>query len=236
MNEITRKEILDAYKDLRVADVRDGMDTLMMHAYGSMSPNIRPIFRIRAFGIAKTVRYVPFEGKMPYIEPDKYWRWVKRYYRKICHYKWMGQVKEGDFIVIDQSGVDVGLMGSESSLVGMRLGARGYVSNGGVRDTDEIIIQKVPFWSAMISQTMVQGRLQYDSCDIPVSVGGVTVNPGDIIVADGDGVIVVPRESALEVARYGHEEHERDKKSRRAVYKSLGMEPDDTILKREERG
>ena len=54
MSEITRKELLDAYEDLRVADVRDGMDTLMMHGYGSMNPNIRPIFRIRAFGIAKT--------------------------------------------------------------------------------------------------------------------------------------------------------------------------------------
>ena len=229
MNEKTRKELLVAYEDLRVADVRDGMDTLMMHAYGSMKPNIRPVFRIRAFGIAKTVRYVPFEGGIPHVESDDYMRWARKYYRKICHYNWMGQIKEGDFIVIDASGVDAGLMGSENSLIGMSLGARGYVSNGGVRDTDEIIIQKVPFWSAMISQSMVQGRLQYDSCDIPVSVGSVTVNPGDMIVADGDGVIVVPQEIALNVAQHAHAEHERDKKSRRAIYKSLDMKPDDTL-------
>lgn len=231
MDKVRRKELLNAYEDLRVADVRDGMDTLMLHNFGSMNPNIRPVNPppIRAFGIAKTVRYLPFEGEIPHIEPDKYMRWAGKYYRRICGYKWMGTIQEGDFIVIDASGVNAGLMGSENSLIGIRLGVRGYVSNGGVRDTDEIIIQKVPFWSAIISQSMVQGRLQYDTCDIPVSVGGVTIHPGDIIVADNDGVIVVPQKIALKVAHYAHEEHHRDKKSRRAIYKGLDMEPDDTV-------
>jgi regulator of RNase E activity RraA len=229
MDNLKRKELLEVYEDLRVADVRDGMDTLMLHHYGSMKPKIRPIWRTRTFGIAKTVRYLPYEGEIPNIEPDKYMKWARKYYRKVCHYKWMGTIQEGDFIVIDASGVDAGLMGSENGLIGIRLGARGYVSNGGVRDTDEIILQKVPFWSAIISQTMVQGRLQYDSCDITISVGGVTVNPGDMVVADGDGVIVVPQDIALKVAYYAHEEHDRDKKSRRAIYKSLGMEPDETV-------
>jgi regulator of RNase E activity RraA len=231
MDKVKRKELLDAYEDLRVADVRDGMDTLMLHNFGSMNPNIRPVNPppIRAFGIAKTVRYLPFEGKIPYIEPDKYMKWAKKYYRRVCSYKWMGSIQEGDFIVIDANGVNAGLMGSENSLAGIGLGVHGYVSNGGVRDTDEIIIQKVPFWSAIISQSMVQGRLQYDSCDIPVSVGGVTVHPGDMIIADNDGVIVVPQKIALRVAHYAHEEHQRDKKRRGAIYKGLNMEPDDTI-------
>lgn len=229
MDKTKREELLKAYEDLRVADVRDGMDTLMLHNYGSMGPNIRPIWRTRAFGIAKTVRYLPYEGEIPYIEPDKYMKWARKYYRKVCSYRWMATIQEGDFIVIDASGVDAGLMGSENSLIGIRLGACGYVSNGGVRDTDEIILQKVPFWSAIISQSMVQGRLQYESCDIAISVGGITVNPGDMVMADGDGVIVVPQEIALKVAHYAHAEHERDKKSRRAIYQSLGMEPDDTV-------
>jgi 4-hydroxy-4-methyl-2-oxoglutarate aldolase len=231
MDKQSRKELLEAYEDLRVADVRDGMDTLMLHHFGSMDLTIRPVNPppIRAFGIAKTVRYLPFKGEIPNIEPDKYMRWARKYYRKICTYHWMGTIQEGDFIIIDASGVNCGLMGSENSLIGIRLGARGYVSNGGVRDTDEIIIQKVPFWSAIISQSMVQGRLQYDTSDIPISVGGVTVNPGDIIIADNDGVIVVPQDIALKVAYYAHEEHERDKKSRRSIYEGLRMEPDSTV-------
>ena len=38
-----------------------------------------------------------------------------------------------------------------------------YVTNGGMRDTDELILQKIPFWSFMISQSMVQGRLRFDA-------------------------------------------------------------------------
>jgi regulator of RNase E activity RraA len=220
---------LDAYKDLRVADVRDGMDTLLLHNYGSMDPNIRPLFRTRAFGIAKTVRYLPYMGGIPNIEPDKYMRWANKYYREVCTYFWMAEIQEGDFIVIDTNDVNCGLMGSENSLTGIMKGARGYVTNGGVRDTDEVILEKIPFWSAMISQSMVQGRLQYDTCNIPVSVGGVTVYPEDIVVADGDGVIVVPQRIALQVAKYAHAEHKRDKKVRRAHYEALSMKPDDTI-------
>ena len=120
-------------------------------------------------------------------------------------------------------------MGSENGLHCISRGARGLVTNGGVRDTDELILTKVPFLSASIAQTMVQGRLQYDAKDVTVSVDGVRVNPGDMVVADGDGVIVVPQEITEDVGRYAHEEHERDKKNRRRHYEALGMEPDDTL-------
>lgn len=224
-----RDELLRLFGDLRVADVRDGMDTMMLHHGGTMSPDIRPLFRTRAFGIAKTVRYVPYGGTIPQLSPQEYWKWVGEYYREICPYPWMKTVQEGDFVVIDQCGVNAGLMGSENTLGGIRNGARGYVSNGGVRDTDEIILQQVPFWSRMVSQSMVQGRLQYDAMDVPVNVGGVTVNPGDMIVADGDGVLVVPQGVAADVARYAHEEHDRDKKHRRQHYEALGRELDETV-------
>jgi regulator of RNase E activity RraA len=76
---------------------------------------------------------------------------------------------------------------------------------------------------------MVQGRLRFDAKDVPVSVGGVTVHPGDIVVADGDGVIVVPRAMARDVAKYGGEEHTRDKVVRRKLYEALGRPLDDSV-------
>ena len=224
-----RREVLAAYEDLRVADVRDGLDTMMMHRAGSMSPAIRPVWRTRAFGIARTVRYLPYDGEIPRMSPEEYWRWVGEYYRDVCPYPWIAEIEEGDFAVIDQSGVDAGLMGSANTLAGVQNGVRGYVTNGGVRDTDEIILQQVPFWSAFCSQSMVQGRLRYDAHDVPVCVGGVTVCPGDVVVADGDGVIVVPRPIALDVARHAHAEHDRDKTSRRKHYDALGIAPDGTV-------
>lgn len=224
-----REELLRLFSDLRVADVRDGMDTMLLHHVGTMSPSIRPLYRTRMCGIAKTARHLPYSGTIPSMTPAEYWKWVGEYYAKINPYPWMDDIQPGDFIVIDQSDQNVGLMGSNNSLAGIKAGARGYVSNGGVRDTDELILEQVPFWSAMVSQPMVQGRLVYDAKDIPVSVGGVLVTPGDIVVADGDGVIVVPRNVAREVARYGGEEHARDKVGRRRLYEALGRPPDGTV-------
>ena len=225
-----RDELLELYKDLRVADVRDGMDWNMMHHYGSMSPNIRPLWRTRAVGIARTARYLPYEETIPTMAPEEYSKWSSWYYKNVCTYPWIKAIESGDFIVIDQSGGDVGLMGSNNSLAGVRNGAVGYVINGGMRDTDELILERVPFWSPFVSQSMVQGRLRFDAMDISVSVGGVHVHPGDVVVADGDGVIVVPHKMAFDVAKYAHQELANDKVGRRKLYEALGMELDETVL------
>jgi regulator of RNase E activity RraA len=224
-----RQELLELYGDLRVADVRDGMDWMMMHHYGTLSADIRPIFRTRAVGIARTARYLPFEGPMPAMTPEQYTEWSGWYYGQVCTYPWIDEIQPGDFVVIDQSGVDAGLMGSNNTLAGVKNGARGYLSNGGVRDTDELTLQRIPFWSRFVSQKMVQGRLRFDAKDIPVALGGVPVRPGDVVVADGDGVIVVPRVIAFDVARYAHRQLVSDKQSRRALYEQLGMPPDDSV-------
>jgi regulator of RNase E activity RraA len=79
----------------------------------------------------------------------------------------------------------------------------------------EVIMQKIPVWSYFVSQKMDQVRAQFDAKDIPIAIGGVTVNPGDIIVADGDGVIVVPRKIAKDVAKYAHKELYSDKEKRK---------------------
>jgi len=226
-----REELLEAYKILRVADVRDGMDTLLLHRTGTMSPDVRPIWRTRAMGIARTVLCVPYTGdELPKdMSPDQYMKWSDRYYQEVCPYPWINEIEPGDFIVIDQSGVDAGLMGSNNTLAGIRHGARGYVSNGGVRDTDELILQKVPFWSVFISQKMVQCRLAYKAHNLPVTVSGVLVNPGDVVVADGDGVIVVPQEAAQDVAFYALAERRRDMRERRNHYSALGLPMDETV-------
>ena len=224
-----RSELLDLYADLRVADVRDGMDWMMRHNYGSMIPEIRPLWRTRAVGIAKTVRYLPYQGEVPKMSPKEYTKWSGWYYREVCPYPWMADIEPGDFCVIDQSGVDAGLMGSNNAMDGIIKGATGFVTNGGVRDTDEVILEKIPFWSRMVSQGMVQGRLQFDAYDIPVEVGGVLVHPGDVVVADGDGVIVVPQDIAEDVATYAHQELGNDKVSRRQKYEELGLELDETV-------
>ena len=77
---------------------------------------------------------------------------------------------------------------------------------------------------------MDQGRIQYDARDVPVAVGGVTVRPGDVVVADGDGVVVVPQRMALDVAKYAWQELKGDKAVRRKMYEEQNRELDNTVL------
>ena len=229
MNIAEREQLLYMYRDLRVADVRDGMDWMMLHSQGSMSVDIRPLWRTRAVGIARTARYIAYQGAIPKMTPQEYTQWQGWYYGNVCTYPWVEEIEPGDFVVLDQGGVNAGLCGSNNTLDCVKRGVSGFVTNSGVRDTDEIILQKIPFWSKFCSQAMVQGRLQYDDRNIPVEVGGVMVSTGDIIVADGDGVIVVPQQYAFDVAREAQHEFASDKVARRQKYQALGMELDDTV-------
>ncbi len=225
-----RSRILNDYKDIRVCDVRDAMDALGYFHYGTIEEAIRPLYRTRAYGIAKTVRYLPFRGPVPRLSPREYRdEYSGMYYNSICTYPWTDGIEEGDFVVIDQSNTSVGLIGSENGLACLNKGMSGILTNGGIRDTDELIIEEVPIWHRHIAQTMVQVRLEFDAMEIPVAIGGVQIRPGDVIIADGDGVIAVPGEIALDVATYAREEHEQDKKARRKHYDSAGIEYDTTV-------
>ncbi|TVY11228.1 RraA family protein [Paenibacillus cremeus] len=230
MSQDEKQTLLELYKDLRVADVRDGMDWNMMHHYGTVHHEIRPLYRTRAVGIAQTSRYIPYQQDIPKMSPDEYTEWVKWYYATLTSNPGMKATEPGDFVVVDQSGVDVGILGSNNSLAYYAKGAVGFITNGGVRDTDELILQKVPVWSKFISQKMNQGRIQFDANDVPVNIGGVVVHSGDVVVADGDGVIVVPRQMALEVGKYAHQELKADKAGRRRIYEAMGRELDPTVI------
>jgi 4-hydroxy-4-methyl-2-oxoglutarate aldolase len=226
-----RTELLELFGPLRVADVSDGMDWNMLHDIGLVSHDIRPVWRpVRFCGFAKTVRYVPTNRKVPTMAPEEYSDFVREWYRDICRYPFGDLLQPGDVLCVDASNLDVGLLGSNNVLSYMEKGIAGVVTNGGCRDTDEIILQKCPVFSRFISRTMVQARLEFSDMMNPVDIGGVLVRPNDVVVADGDGVIVVPLEKAYDVARYAHQELSGDKKGRRQLYQAMGMPLDDTVL------
>ena len=92
-------------------------------------------------------------------------------------------------------------IGSSNILSWKKLGMVGLVTSGGLADTDEIIYHKVPVWFRRYARGFRPGRNELESVNRPVTIGGVLVRPGDVVVADGDGVVVVPRERAEEVAK-----------------------------------
>ncbi|MFP4662187.1 MAG: RraA family protein [Halanaerobiales bacterium] len=225
-----KKKILEMYKDFRVTDVRDGLDWCGYHHYGTIDHEIKPLWRTKAIGFARTARYLPYEGPAPTVTGDEYTEWSNWYYGNVCTDNWSKDVEEGDFICLDVCGIDVGLLGSNNTLDNMNKGAVGFLTNGGgIRDTDECILQKVPVWSKFISQPMDQARIRYYEKDIPIAIGGVAIYPNDLIVADGDGVVVVPNKLIYDVYKYAYQEMKGDKISRRQLYIEAGLELDETV-------
>jgi len=105
----------------------------------------------------------------------------------------------------------------------------GVVTDATARDTDEIAAEKAPLYFKRPGRGIRPGRNEIESVNRPIECGGVLVMPGDVVVADGDGVIVVPRARAKEVADYARATLEGDKAGRRSLYQQLGLPSDDSV-------
>ncbi len=236
---LSDRDILKLYGGLRVADVSDGMDYIGLHDQGLMDQSIESLWKdVENFhhifrGIALTVRYVPTNRQFPSnLRGQEYEKWRDEWYTNISGEPFIDSIKAGNVIVIDNAGHnDVGTVGSNNSLIWKTKGAVGIVSNGGVRDNDEIIKEQIPLYMNIANRGrgIRPGRNELQSVNEPVVIGGVLVNPGDVIVADGDGVIVVPRKHAEEVAKAAHEVLKVDKAARKRLYEQLGIPYDFTV-------
>jgi regulator of RNase E activity RraA len=231
------KKILALFDGLRVADVSDGMDKAGLHSTGLMSADIRPLwkdtvnFSHRFIGIAVTARYVPTQlppaGKM---NPQDFDKWEGQWYSQKSSEPFVQLLREGSALVIEEAGQqDVGSIGSNNILTWKARGMVGVVTSNTARDTDEIIAQKVPLYFRRPGRGIRPGRNEIESVNRPVVCGGVLVKPGDVIVADGDGVIVVPRARAEEVAKYAQQVIEKDKAARTRLYEKLGLPKDKSV-------
>lgn len=197
------KRVLDEYKYLRVADVSDGMDVVGLQDIGLVNPEIHALwkdtenFTHRIAGIAVTARYVPTNRREPKMDNKT----INQWYSTVTSEAFMKVLTPGSVLVIDaMEDGESRSIGSSNIMSWKKLGMVGLVTSGGLADTDEIIAEKVPTYFRRLARGIRPGRNELESVNRPVTVGGVLVRPGDVIVADGDGVVVVPRERALEVA------------------------------------
>jgi regulator of RNase E activity RraA len=229
-------KILELYKNLRVADVSDGMDMVGLPGTGLVNPEIHPdwvdlkdfkhVFR----GIAVTVRYVPTQRPALPEKLTDFSTWESNFYNTISTEAFTQLIKPGTAIVIDDvEDMDIGSIGSNNILNWYRLGAAGVVTDAGARDTDEVGLEGVPLYLRHKGRGIRPGRNEIESVNRPVTIGGVLVCPGDVVVADGDGVVVVPRAVAEEVAKYANEILVNDKVGRKSLYENLGRPLDKTV-------
>jgi regulator of RNase E activity RraA len=230
-------KLLALFDGLRVADVTDGMDAVGLPNVGLMDPEVRPLwkdtleFTHRFIGIAVTARYVPTQraqaGKRPVEEYD---RWSGEWYDTLSPEPFQDLLRPGSALVIDDAErADVGSIGSNNILAWKSRGMVGVVTDATARDTDEIVTEKVPLYFRRPGRGIRPGRNEIESVNRPIVCGGVLVVPGDVIVADGDGVLVVPRAVAADVARYAKRILEGDKDGRRKLYEKLGLPKDKSV-------
>jgi regulator of RNase E activity RraA len=231
------RKLLALFEGLRVADATDGMDAVGLPNVGLMDPEIRPVwkdaknYRHRFVGIAVTARYVPTSraraGTLPVPQYDD---WAGNWYDKLSPEPFEAVLRKGSALVIDDAErADVGSIGSYNILSWKLHGAVGVVTDQTARDLDEIETEAVPLYFRRPGRGIRPGRNEIESVNRPVVCGGVLVVPGDVVVADGDGVLVVPRAHAEAVARYARKVIEGDKDGRRELYRKLGLPADPSV-------
>jgi len=119
----------------------------------------------------------------------------------IVHYA-LGQLRPGDVLVVDRAGDGRhAAVGGGVAFAARAAGAKGIVIDGVCTDIGEIRDYQVPVWSRGLSTVTTKRLFQQGEFCVPVSCGGVAVHPGDAILADENGVLVLPPAAIVEAAR-----------------------------------
>lgn len=220
------------YKFLRVVDVVDAMDGIGYFNIGLMSPELRPLWSgMRFFGEAVTIRCVPANKPMWKLDTTEdivaaHGRWFEKHPQA----RLPGDLKPGHVIVMDSGGgQEVGFWGSENSMGAVVNGAVGIVTDGYCRDTAEVEAQRTPIVARRRGRTIIPGRIEAIETQTTIACGGAQVQPGDIVGADDDGVVVVPKAVAHEVAVHARAILLSDMRARRKHYEQLGMSADSSV-------
>lgn len=204
MNDIQRPDpkLVDQARDVARCYSASCVFADVQQRGGVMHSGIKPIFNGKAVGPAVTVKLSPGDLQDPLLA--------------------LHAAKPGDVVVVDAGGetetsVFGGLMGS----LFKNLGVQGAIIDGACRDIDELRDIGFLLFSRAVTargtHTMFSGRNTDMQVNVPITCGGIVVNPGDVIVADEIGVTVVPATDLARMVAAAKEQAEREEATRQRI-------------------
>lgn len=179
----------------RLASVATATLAGVLHQQGirsSFLSGVRPVKPGRRMvGVARTLRYLPMREDLIPVYAT----------RANAQREAVESLQPGEVLMIDARNVpDAGTIGDIYAMRAMRLGAVGIVTDGATRDTPALAEMDIPVYHrAAHASTYRRHHMPVDS-QIPIACAGVTVIPGDVVVGDDEGVVVIPRALADDIA------------------------------------
>jgi regulator of RNase E activity RraA len=180
------KALIEGFRRVEVASVSDALEQLTRQRM-YMSHHMQPIFTTKFAGFARTVQLKKDEGTN---DPK-------------ALSGMLAAIDEGSensvYVMAVEDGADIAGMGG---LMGTAMAARGYsgaIIDGGVRDVAYLRKIGFPVYATGIVPSTSVHHYRFSGSQVPLKCDGVTVAPGDIVAADSDGVVIIPRAKAVEV-------------------------------------
>ena len=190
--EPTTQSLIEAFKLVEVASVADAIEQL----YGQrahMSHDMRPVFTTKFAGPAVTVQLKKEEHKDGAPASQGMLDAID------------GAVPGSVYVIVVPDGLDIAGIGGLMATAMKSRHLAGAIIDGAVRDVPQIKRIQFPVYSRGVSPATSINHYRFVAANVPVTCAGVKVNPEDIIVADEDGVAVVPRAKAAEVLKKAQE-------------------------------